>query len=187
MKTCKRCAQSLPLSAFSPRRDARDGLAYWCTPCKSRATVEGPRRKAVVDAYRARNRHACAARVAASVAKKPEQYRAKAREIAARKLTTEPEKLHAQRRGRYRQNPVQHIVRSRTRGRRMRTLPPWVGAAHRAEMQGFYRFCQLFPAFEVDHTVPLNGKIVSGLHVPENLQVLTIRANRQKGANYEVL
>lgn len=52
-------------------------------------------------------------------------------------------------------------------------------------MEGLYRFCQIFKGFEVDHMLPLNGKTVSGLHVPGNLQVLTVRANRQKGAKME--
>ena len=57
--------------------------------------------------------------------------------------------------------------------------------AKQAEIEGLYRFCQIFKGFEVDHIIPLNGKQVSGLHVPENLQVLTVRANCQKGAKFE--
>lgn len=34
---------------------------------------------------------------------------------------------------------------------------------------------------EVDHIIPLRGSAVSGLHVAENLQIITRRANRSKG------
>ena len=34
---------------------------------------------------------------------------------------------------------------------------------------------------EVDHIIPLQGKLVSGLHVHNNLRVVTQRVNRSKG------
>jgi hypothetical protein len=41
-----------------------------------------------------------------------------------------------------------------------------------------YEKCPL--GFEVDHIIPLQGKIISGLHVPENLQYLEKSLNRIK-------
>lgn len=78
---------------------------------------------------------------------------------------------------------VMESVRFR-QAQKQRASPAWLTAEDREQMVTLYE-CAIactragFPT-EVDHTVPLLGKLVSGLHVPWNLQLLSTPANRAK-------
>ena len=70
--------------------------------------------------------------------------------------------------------------------------PAWLTADDHWMMEQAYELAALrtkmfgFP-WHVDHVVPLQGDIVSGLHVPLNLQVLPARDNRAKSNKFEVM
>ena len=84
----------------------------------------------------------------------------------------------------YRRNREVYINRARAREGRFRHGVVWTSKAEQAEINGLYLFCEIFPCFEVDHIIPLNGKSASGLHVVGNLQVLSRTANRAKGNKF---
>lgn len=60
--------------------------------------------------------------------------------------------------------------------------PGWLEDNHRTAIRQFYKDASYLSnytqtTFHVDHIVPLQGKNVSGLHVPWNLQLLTEAEN----------
>lgn len=70
--------------------------------------------------------------------------------------------------------------------------PPWLREEHWAAMNAVYeearrRTRETGVRHDVDHIHPINGKVLSGLHVPWNLQVLTQSQNVSKSNRYAEL
>ena len=79
-------------------------------------------------------------------------------------------------------------VATRTASKILRT-PKWLTSEDIWVIKEIYRLARLRTqmfgvAWEVDHIVPLQGKIVSGLHEPGNLQVIPATKNRSKGNTF---
>lgn len=69
--------------------------------------------------------------------------------------------------------------------------PVWLTDFDKLKMQCVYSVAAMLTrenkeSWEVDHIIPLQGKLVSGLHVPSNLQVIKASSNRIKNNKYEV-
>jgi len=85
---------------------------------------------------------------------------------------------------------VNAATRKRQAAQLQRT-PSWLNESHHLAIVEIYQesidLAQLLGEwYEVDHIVPLQGKTVSGLHVPWNLQVITARENRIKNNRWSV-
>ncbi len=79
-------------------------------------------------------------------------------------------------------NPEHSLALSNAKKTHLRRQrPPWVD---RSAIYAMYKNCP--KGYHVDHIVPLHGKIVSGLHVPWNLQYLPAKENMRKSAKFEV-
>lgn len=68
---------------------------------------------------------------------------------------------------------------------KLQRTPKWLTSLHYSQIEMFYDAAQRLTTefgipMDVDHIVPLQGKNVSGLHVPWNLQVITEQENANK-------
>jgi hypothetical protein len=72
------------------------------------------------------------------------------------------------------------------RARKQNKYPGW---ANKEEIKKIYAQAVLMERetgikYEVDHIIPLNGENVSGLHVHQNLQIITKQKNIQKNNKF---
>jgi len=73
------------------------------------------------------------------------------------------------------------------RAAKLQRTPVWADAA---QIAVYYKIAAnltraMGRPYEVDHFIPLQGKLVSGLHVQNNLQVLTMEENCRKLNSFE--
>lgn len=111
-----------------------------------------------------------------------EERRARAVARVARWRENNPEAYAAQlAKGRYKPRTeaqkARHANEQALRGRRLREArPPW---ADKSAITAVYISARR-AGMHVDHIYPLRGKTVCGLHVPENLQLLSPSENARK-------
>lgn len=92
------------------------------------------------------------------------------------------DKIAAYERRRVRENRAKYrAIRATNKAQRAQRTPKW------ADMDAISFFYECCPAgCQVDHIIPLRGKVISGLHVAENLQWLTAKQNAEKSNRFEV-
>jgi hypothetical protein len=121
------------------------------------------------------------------IAKATEAYKPKRaivhREWYARNLETK----RAKNRMWSKKNPARHnMLCAKRRHDEVRATPAW---ANLDAMEKVYAKARAMTKktgvkHDVDHIIPLRGKLVCGLHVESNLQILSASLNRSKGAKH---
>lgn len=74
---------------------------------------------------------------------------------------------------------------------KLQRTPAWLTDFDKLKIQCMYQMAAMYTrvngeSWHVDHEIPLQGKIVSGLHVPSNLRVVRGVENISKSNRYEV-
>ena len=80
---------------------------------------------------------------------------------------------------------------AKRRAAKVSRVPKWSTPQDLADIRSIYKACKKISdktgiKHHVDHVIPLRGKIVSGLHVPSNLQIIPDYLNLQKSNTYEI-
>ena len=186
MKTCSTCKTEKPRGEFHRNASAKDGLSYVCRVCAiAKTKAHRANNLEAVRAYdRARGKlpHRLEANRKQYYAERP-KHLARVKEYAR----AHPERARKAKAAYKVRNPAK--VTSDTRRRQIRKLnatPTW---ANQFFIEEIYELAQMrtrqktggVSEWQVDHIVPLQSKLVCGLHVEHNLQVIPAKQNLQKG------
>lgn len=86
--------------------------------------------------------------------------------------------------------PLVRAYTAKRRSAKLNATPSWLTEQQHEAIRDFYWLAIDLErvsgeSYHVDHIVPLQGKLVCGLHVPWNLQILPATINASKGNTYE--
>jgi hypothetical protein len=177
MKTCTRCHETKPLDLFPVDRDKRrknPGHKSECKACvNERAKAWAAANKERLQAYRVEYHQQNSERLSA-------KYKAWYEANADRKN----EAVRAW----HQENPDRsNAISSRRRAAKLQASPAW---ADQGAIRAVYAEAAAMRALgidvHVDHIVPLQGELVSGLHVHQNLQLLLASDNMAKCNKYDI-
>lgn len=96
------------------------------------------------------------------------------------------DKVLAWKKAEYEKNKKDYIHRANIRKyRKYNATPSWLTEEHWKEIEEIYNLSREMSTtgetrYDVDHIIPIQGKLVCGLHVPWNLQILERKQNRIK-------
>jgi hypothetical protein len=106
--------------------------------------------------------------------------------VKLRALSRSPEDITKYRKTWKKANPELVLANDKhRRTKHKQATPKWLTQEHKAQIKQFYLDAMLVSKvtgvpYAVDHIVPLRGELVSGLHVPWNLAVITREENSKK-------
>ena len=176
MRTCKKCLQEKDLDAFKKHSN---GYRHVCKKCQYVMEMTNPVTHA--------NRIA-----------RMQKYRASDKGIQNEKMydvLPKTRELRKESAKRYMQTinglVVKRATTAKRRAARMNRTPAWLTDFDKLKIKCIYSVAAMLTRenkeeWTVDHIIPLQGKLVSGLHVPNNLQVMRGSENYAKINKFEV-
>lgn len=174
-KVCCSCKSSKPVSEFYKNKLTKDGLYRRCKSCHATS----------VRSWQEKNWGRHVENCKAWQEGNPDRQRENLRNWRA----TNPSQASITQKLWRAKNSVSIYARNAKRTEALkRATPEW---ADRKSIAKFYSDAERLTketgvTWHVDHVIPLRSKFVSGLHVPDNLQVITATENVRKGNTFAV-
>jgi len=167
MKLCIKCNLLKSIDLFQKKSNSYDGLQCWCRSCMREYKINWSKNNPEkIKMYSKKAYKNNAAKIKIGKAK---WYRKHIKEQKARVLKWQknhPGKVNA--------------ANVAYQAAKLKRTPVW---ADKKSIQEFYILASK-NNMHVDHIIPLRGKLVSGLHILENLQLLPSTDNHQKSNHY---
>lgn len=168
-KICSSCKEEKLLSLFSKNKSTKDGFKYSCKVCISK--------------YYLKNKDLEKQKRKLNYQQNKSQYIERAKIWKA----NNPEKVAADRKQWNNKNKfLKAYYTSTRRAIQTQATPSWANLKKIKQIFKDARTKSLETGikYTVDHIIPLHGKLVSGLHVENNLRLLPYKENCKKGNKY---
>ena len=190
-KQCTKCGETKPLSDFHKMKSAPDGHKYDCKPCRKSQAAKfyvdnKTKMRRVSDSWYYKNKAKVAAHRKSRRNDPESRARVLEREAAYAERNRESRKACV--RKHYAENKTKYLVKdAKRRAAKLQRTPSWASdqliAAYYKEAKRLEELTGI--QFHVDHIIPLQGELVSGLHVESNLQLLPAHENLGKSNQFD--
>ena len=177
-KTCKKCNKTKELAFFSRHSSTKDKHSNVCKEC------DNIRNKQWYLDNKQHKLNLC------------KEYKSKNKEkisLAGKEYYQKTKEEYLQRQKRYRDSNKSKgaAKRAKYRASLLKRTPKWLTSNDLAVIDAKYAMAKWLSEivgikYEVDHVVPLQGKLVSGLHTPDNLAIIKSSINRSKGNRHTI-
>jgi hypothetical protein len=190
-KLCACCKELVDRTEFQKKKQSKDGLHNYCKPCSSlkRTTRYALKEKEQAAQYYKDNIDHIKDRKSKFYQENREVIIKKVRDYEVANYNPQKKKEYYESNCEIKKSNMKEYAKSnlpkfraynaKRKAAKLQRTPAWADLDAIAE---FYQNCP--EGYEVDHIIPLQGKVVSGFHVVENLQYLTKTENIRKGNRY---
>lgn len=215
MKTCTKCQICKPLFSFTKHAKTKDGLRHWCRDCqrtymqkykkdnpkiisaqKARYRVKHkdelrPKNRIHSETFRERHREELNE---LNRQRRSDDFRHREKRLAIEMAYRFRNKIVCAERRRKWANENKSLVIHYAVKRRLalsKRVPNWLNQDDLMQIKTQYQIAKHKNVkngqkWVVDHIIPLRGKYVSGLHVPQNLQVIDYSTNAKKSNKFDI-